>query len=171
MAIPEKSWMYVADNDPRSSSSTILLIPLVSKVCMLQKEQIAQPKWRPWWTKGSWVELNANQMSWGMRQEQWQNTYGFLCGPSSSALGLARFCADWEGELEDIQVLWRWRLSMMKGWGGFTKRMPIYTLGESNETVTAGQKILDIWCPGTNYASRWKKKGKKNPLFFCELLS
>ena len=41
-----------------------------------------------------------------------------------------------------------------EGLRGFTKRMPIYTLGESNETVTAGQKILDIWCPGTNYMSR-----------------
>jgi hypothetical protein len=42
-----------------SASSTIRSKPFVSKACTLVMAWTVQPKWRPWWTKGSEMHLES----------------------------------------------------------------------------------------------------------------
>ena len=54
------------------------MIPLVSRVWILQKVWTAQPKWWPQWTKGSWIDLNTNKIMYGDAKEILMVSFSFM---------------------------------------------------------------------------------------------
>lgn len=82
---------HCAVMDSGSSSDQFLIItrPLVMRVWILQNVCTAHPKWRQWWTKGSWLVLVK------MRSSLYPlkgNTNGLFLGPNSKVFGWACFC-------------------------------------------------------------------------------
>ena len=60
--------MYIAKSNS-ASSSPMWMIPLVTRVCILQKVWTVRPKWWPRWTKGSCIDLNTDQIVYGSTNE------------------------------------------------------------------------------------------------------
>ena len=60
--------MYIAESNS-TLSSPMWMIPLVTRVCILQKVWTARPKWWLQWTKGSCINLNTDQIVYGSTNE------------------------------------------------------------------------------------------------------
>ena len=85
------------DESISALSSPVWTILLVSRVWILQKVWTAQPKWQPWWTKGSCIDLNTNQI-------MCDNTKEIL---TVSFVVQAPKHLDWHAS--EHLVIWKWR--------------------------------------------------------------
>ena len=124
-------WTHIAERESMSTSSAILMIPFMRSIWMLQKEWTVQPKWCPWWTRGSCTNLKHQPNMVRPTKRCKKNTYTFFCGPSSRVLGLDCFCE--VGPSLEVDLDWFQELLITETpeatqcWQVHCRTKPIYT--------------------------------------------